>query len=238
MTRPLRPRASRERCRAGARSSCGPAALLRVQHVDLRGQRRRAEGEREPTALLVVVEAVEDAAGELALADEHALDRQAPRGLVEPGAVRPRAAVDVVEERVAIPVEVHEPLELAQTLVPDALDGDRLDLARPLEVEEADAACVVVRGSRRAGARYRSPRSGASAHRAAGTRGPRRARRAASRRGLAGHRRRRARRGPCRRPCSRPPGSPVNDRGSRPRRRRRRRSPRGSRPPRSRGARG
>ncbi len=99
--------------------------------MDLGRARRRTERGDEATASAVVVEPVQDATGELALSDEHAVDRERERPLVERSGIRPRAAVDVVRQRVPVGVEVLEPLELADSFVSEAGDRDRLDLARP-----------------------------------------------------------------------------------------------------------
>ena len=52
--------------------------IVRRQKMELGRGRRRAERGDEAAALLVVVDAVEDAALELAFANEHALDRERP----------------------------------------------------------------------------------------------------------------------------------------------------------------
>ena len=113
------------------------------QHVQLRRARRRAEGRREASALAIEVEPVENAVRELALSDEHAIDREGTGGLVEGAGVGPRAAVDVVGEHEAIALQMGERLELAGALVFQARDRHRLDLAGPREVEVAERARVV-----------------------------------------------------------------------------------------------
>jgi len=80
---------------------------------------------------------VKDAALELALPDQDALDLESPRWLVEPRLVRPGAAVDVVDRRVPIALEMDEVLELAHSLVHEALDRDLLDLTAAGELEVA-----------------------------------------------------------------------------------------------------
>ena len=47
-------------------------------------------------------------------------------------------------ERVAIALEVVEPFELADAVVREPVDRDRLELARPREIEERERARVVV----------------------------------------------------------------------------------------------
>ena len=98
--------------------------------MQLRRARGGAERHDEATAPLVELDPVQDAACELVLADEHALDRERARILVERAGIRPRAAVDVVDERVPVALEVVETLELACADVPQPVDRDRLDLAR------------------------------------------------------------------------------------------------------------
>ncbi len=116
---------------------------LGVDDVQLGRQRGCAEGEREPAASLVVVEAVENAACELALTDEHALDREPSSRLVETCLVRPGAAVDVVLDDVAVVLDVRDPRELTRAIVAQPVDRHRLDLSRLREIEVAGCTGVL-----------------------------------------------------------------------------------------------
>src|SRR5207248_7554957 len=80
---------------------------------------------------------------EHALADEHVGDGQCPAGLVEARVVRPRAAVDVVVERVAVAVEALDALELSRTGMRETVDADLLELTRPAEIQVRGGAGVV-----------------------------------------------------------------------------------------------
>ena len=104
-------------------------AVVVAEDVELRRGRRGAERSGEAAARLVEIQAVQDSACEIALADEDARERQTGRGLVELRVVRPRAAVDVVDRRETVAVQVLQALELADTDVLGALDGDGLELA-------------------------------------------------------------------------------------------------------------
>ena len=60
---------------------------------------------------------MQDAAGELAFADEHAAELHRAGRLVEVGLVGPRDAVDVEHGEVLVAVDVLEALQLAHALV-------------------------------------------------------------------------------------------------------------------------
>ena len=60
---------------------------------------------------------MQDAAGELAFAHEHAAELHRAGCLVEVGLVGPRDAVDVEHGEVLVTVDALEPLQLADTLV-------------------------------------------------------------------------------------------------------------------------
>ena len=113
------------------------------EHVELGRVGRRAERQREATASLVVVQAVQRSAREFVLPDQDSLDAQAPVDLVEERFVDPGAAVDVVLRRVAAALQMLESLELARAVVDEPLDGHLLDLTRAVEREIARTARVV-----------------------------------------------------------------------------------------------
>src|SRR5262249_3704475 len=108
---------------------------------------------REAPAALVVVDPVQNTSGELADPDEHALHREGAGRFVERARIHPRAAVDVVEERIPIPLEMVEAVELARTLVDEPVDRDRVYLARSRQVEIAERARVVEQRRREEDAR-------------------------------------------------------------------------------------
>ncbi len=114
-----------------------------IEHVELRGVGGGAEREREATALLVVVQAVQRSARELVLPDQDSVDRQAACGLVEDRLVDPGAAVDVVLRRIAAALEMLEALELACAFVNEPLGRHGLDLTRTVERQVSRAARVV-----------------------------------------------------------------------------------------------
>ena len=141
-------RAAPARVRARARASASTATRRQPGARGAASVSSPCRTTRRSGRSLVVVEAVEHAAGELALADEHSLDRERARRLVERAGVDPRAAVDVVGQRVAVAVEVVDPLELADALVRETGDRDRLDVAGPIEVEVRERPGVVVQRRR------------------------------------------------------------------------------------------
>ena len=91
----------------------GQSRGLRVgagrEHVELRRARRSAERRREAAALAIEVRAVQDAARELVLPDEGALDREGVRVLVDAPAYayEQPSMLYVTDEAVAF--EVGEP---------------------------------------------------------------------------------------------------------------------------------
>ena len=160
-----------------------------VEDVELGRRRGGAEGQREAAAPVVVMQPVEDTSRELVLTDENALDLEPPPRLVEPGLVRPCAAVDVVVDDVAVVVGVIEPGELADALVTSARDRNAARSRRAARDRGSRACRCPRRGSRRAGSHCRSSCSGSSGCPRAGSRHPPRARRWASRTGCGGSRR-------------------------------------------------
>ena len=97
---------------------------------------------------------MQHAAGELALADEHALDAEPPSRLVEGSRICPRAPVDVERQPVAVALEVLEPFELADAGVSKHVERHRLELTGLGKIEVGQRARVVVerRGQQDAGA--------------------------------------------------------------------------------------
>ena len=130
-------------------------------------------------------------------------------GLVERSCVHPRAAVDVVGQRVAIAFEMPEPLELADALVAKSLDRDRLDLARASRGRGTRASPCRRRASSSAGDRRRPTCRARGGSRRAGTSTPGPAPRSASRTASRA-RRPRPRRGRRRPSCSRRPARRGN----------------------------
>ena len=114
-----------------------------VEHEQLCGRRRRAEGERPAAALRIAGYAVQNAAGELAFAHEHAAELHRAGRLIEVGLVGPRDAVDVEDGEVLVAVDVLEALQLADTLVAGAGELHGLYLTWLVEGDVAGAVSVV-----------------------------------------------------------------------------------------------
>ena len=86
---------------------------------------------------------MQDAAGELPFADEHAAELHRAGRLVEVGLVGPRDAVDVEDGEVLVAVDVLEALQLAHALVTGAGQLHGLHLAWAVERDVARAVGVV-----------------------------------------------------------------------------------------------
>jgi hypothetical protein len=86
---------------------------------------------------------VEHTAGELAVTNDHPSESQTPRVLVELRVVGPGAAVDVVDRRVAVSLEVLQAVELAASGVDDSSDVDGLDVGVAVDLQVARRAGVV-----------------------------------------------------------------------------------------------